>query len=131
VTLPRARLALAASALWLAVQTSSEIGITNLYQVRTFAEEVNLQLVRPDISSPEMTADLLTARALAVSLPSLLLTALVVLAGVYRGQARVPALDSATNPLVFHLGRARVVLAILVSLLIFVLIAVPAAGLVW
>jgi iron(III) transport system permease protein len=131
VTLPRARLALAATALWLAVQTSSEIGITNLYQVRTYAEEVYLQLVRPDISSPELTAEMLTARALAVSLPSLLLTALVILVGVSWGQARVPPLDSAVKPLVFRLGRMRGPLAILVSLLVVSLIAVPAAGLFW
>ncbi len=131
VTLPRVRLALAASALWLAVQTASEIGITNLFQVRTFAEEVYTQLVRPDVSSSDLTADLLTARGLVVSLPAVLLTALAVLAGVVRWQARVPPLDSATTPLVYRLGRARGPLAVLVFVLVCGLIAVPVLGLFW
>ncbi len=131
VTLPRARLAIAASALWLAVQTSSEIGITNLFQVRTYAEEVYTQLVRPDTSSAEWSADLLTGRAVAVALPSLLLAALVVLVGVRRGQTRLPPLDAATIPLVFRLGRIRSLMTLFAFVIVCGLIAIPMAGLFW
>src|SRR5262249_51556442 len=47
VTLPRAALAVAAAALLVAVQAADEITVTDLFQVRTFAEEVYSQFVQP------------------------------------------------------------------------------------
>ena len=43
VTLVRSRAAIAAAALWVALQTAGEIGVTNLMQIYdTYAEEINL-----------------------------------------------------------------------------------------
>ena len=45
VTLPRSLAAVGAAALWVALMTAGEISVADLMQVRTFAEEVNTQLV--------------------------------------------------------------------------------------
>ena len=43
VTLPRAKLSIAAAGLWLALQVGGEITITDMMQARTFAEEIYTQ----------------------------------------------------------------------------------------
>src|SRR5262249_29420883 len=48
VTLPRSLAALGAAALWVALQTGTEITVTDAMQVRTFAEEIYSQFVRPE-----------------------------------------------------------------------------------
>ena len=48
VTLPRSLASVAAAALWVALMTAGEISVADLMQVRTFAEEVNTQLVSPE-----------------------------------------------------------------------------------
>jgi hypothetical protein len=99
--------------------------------VRTFAEEVNTQFVRPEVTSQGLTADVLVSRAVAVSLPALLLTSVAVLTAVTRWRHRLPALDAAGSPLTFRLGRARTALGVLAFLVVAGLIAGPALGLVW
>src|SRR5262249_29343976 len=66
VTLPRCRAAIAAAGLWVALQAATEITVTDMMQVRTFAEEVYSQFVQPD---PGSNASDALARAVAVSLP--------------------------------------------------------------
>ena len=48
MTLPRARGAVLAAAAWVALLTAHEITVTDMTQVRTFAEEVYTQFVLPD-----------------------------------------------------------------------------------
>src|SRR5438132_11989231 len=71
VTLPRCRAAILAAGLWVALMIVTEITVTDMMQVRTFAEEVYTQLVAGD--KPAL------ARAVAVSLPVVLLVAGLVL----------------------------------------------------
>src|SRR5207245_2709890 len=78
-TLPRAMPAIGAAALWVALQAATEISVTDLMQVRTFAEEVYTQFSRPD-PEPGGDVDLGMARALAVAVPPALLTALLITA---------------------------------------------------
>jgi iron(III) transport system permease protein len=129
VTLPRSAAALGASALWVGLQTATEITVTDLMQVRTFAEEVYTQLVGPEVDSSG--ADVV-ARAVAVSLPSVVLLALLVVGLTRRWErALPPRLDGGAPPLRFSLGRWRWPLGCLALLLAAVLLAVPTASLVW
>src|SRR5262245_28281370 len=126
VTLRRALPALAAAGLWLAVQTAGEITLTDLLQVRTFAEEVYTQLV-----GPELHADPL-GRAVAVSL--LGVGAIVVAVALLARQADrlTPAGTIGYRPaVVFPLGRARWPIAALVLILVLLLVLVPTLGLIW
>ena len=48
VTLRRSAAAIGAAALWVGLQTATEITITDMMQVRTYAEEVYTQMVAPE-----------------------------------------------------------------------------------
>src|SRR5437870_1865636 len=74
-TLPRAAPLIGAAAAWVAIQAATEITITDMMQVRTFAEEVYTQFARPD-PGPLDSHDVL-ARAVACAVPPALLTALL------------------------------------------------------
>jgi iron(III) transport system permease protein len=126
VTLRRALPAVAAAALWLAVQTAGEITVTDLLQVRTFAEEVYTQLV-----GPELHADPI-GRAVAASL--LGVVAVVAAVGLLARQAGRLAPAGVVGyrpPVTYPLGRWRWPLAALVFALVAPLVLVPTAGLVW
>lgn len=122
VTLPRCRVAIGAAALWIAIQTATEITVTDMFQVRTFAEEVYYQFVLGD--------DAAAARGVAVALPVVLLTAvclLWIMARLPRQWSRLPS----TEPRPFVLGRLRWPCCALAVGFAAVLIGVPLAGLVW
>jgi iron(III) transport system permease protein len=87
VTLPRASASILAAGLCVALQTAGEITITDLMQVRTYAEEVYTQLVGPD-TTPGAGSPL--ARAVLGSLGQLLLTVAVVLLLLRRVERLVP-----------------------------------------
>lgn len=125
VTLRRARMAIGAAALWVALQTVTEISVTDMFQVRTFAEEIYTQYVLPD--EPRALA-----RAVALSFPSVLLTWLVVILALRSGERRLPPLRVMTGePYVYRLGAARVLLAVLVFVAVGVLVAIPVGSLIW
>jgi iron(III) transport system permease protein len=126
VSLRRAALMIAAAALWVAVQVSSEITVTDVMQVRTFAEEVYTQLV-----SPEGRGDPVP-RAVAAALPSVVLLAgfLLVLAAWWERRQAAAAADP-SPPLIFPLGGCRWPLAVLGALVAAILVGVPAGSLVW
>lgn len=128
VTLRRALPALVAAALWVAVQTAAEVGVTDLFQVRTFAEEVYTQLVRP---VGDADVDVLAARAVAVNVPAVLLFGGLTLLLVQRGQSRLPPLVRLSRPLLFPLGRGKGLVSGIVALLVGALVGVPIAGLLW
>lgn len=123
-TLPRARAAIAAAILWVAVQTAAEITVTDLMLVRTFAEEVYTQFT---LQNPD---DL--PRAVAVSLPASGLAAVLVLWAAERWRKTLPPLEQAAEPLcLFHLGKARWPVCGLVLALLALLAGVPLLGLLW
>ncbi len=126
VTLRRALPALAAAALWLAVQTAGEITVTDLFQVRTFAEEVYTQLV-----GPELHADPL-GRAVAASLAGVAAVVVaVVLLARQAGRLAPAGVASYRPPVVYALGWVRWPLAALILCLVATLVLVPVVGLAW
>ncbi|HWG42792.1 MAG TPA: ABC transporter permease subunit [Gemmataceae bacterium] len=126
VTLPRAGAALGAAALWVSLQAATEITVTDVMQVRTFAEEVYTQIVGgPDAEEG-------VARAVAATLPFVLLVAILVGCVARFWERRLPArMTLLTGPLVFRLGRWRWPLVLVVALLCGLLLAMPLGSLVW
>ena len=90
--------------------------------VKTFAEEVYTQLVE----------DVGVARAVAAALPSVALTALLIVVTARRWERSLPPRATiAGPPLVFRLGRGRWIAALLAAGVCGELLAVPIASLVW
>jgi iron(III) transport system permease protein len=132
VTLRRSAAAVGAAALWVALQAATEITVTDMFQVRTFAEEVYTQLVAPEPDAAAPTGEAAVARAVAVSLPSVLATWLVVLAAARAWERRLPPLQTFdASPYLYRLGAARWPCAALVVLVVAALVGVPVASLVW
>jgi iron(III) transport system permease protein len=129
VTLVRSVAAIGAAALWVSLLTATEITVTDVMQVRTFAEEVYSQLVGPET---DPTRGNPVGRAVAVNLPFVAGVALLVLATAWRWERRLPARATlATPPLIYPLGRWRVPLAVAaatVAVLLFVLPLVSLVG---
>ncbi len=124
VTLPRCRTAIWAAGLWIALQTATEISATDMMQVRTFAEEVYTQLVGGGASA--------IAGSVAIAVPALVLTGLLVAAvAAYLGR-QLPPLENLTRaPLRFHLGMSRWLCFWGVLATVIVLMGMPVASLIW
>jgi iron(III) transport system permease protein len=124
VTWPRTAASIWAAGLWVVLLVATEITVTDLMQVRTFAEEVYTQFVA---GGPDALA-----RAVAVSLPLVFLTWMAVLWAGQRWQRSLPPLESATrSPLLFPLGSSRWPCLVLVLLALAVFAGVPVTSLVW
>ncbi|HEY1380806.1 MAG TPA: hypothetical protein VGF55_28650 [Gemmataceae bacterium] len=131
VTLARARGAILAAAAWVALLTAQEITVTDMTQVRTFAEEVYTQFVLPDAAGG-LAPDVSVARAVAVALPLTVLVALAVGLAAWRWEWAVPPLGSAPEPRpLVELGAGRWPAAAAVLAVVGVFVAVPVASLVW
>jgi iron(III) transport system permease protein len=132
VTLPRCGAAIGMAAVWVALLTATEITVSDVMQVRTFAEEVYTQFVVPEPVQPGEGPGGPLARSLAVTLPFVLTAALVLvgMAGVF--ERKIPPRDRiASPPLVFRLGRARWAVwagSVVVGIFLF---ASPLLSLVW
>jgi iron(III) transport system permease protein len=127
VSLPRAGAAIAAAALWVGLQAAGEITITDVMQVRTFAEEVYTQFVSPEVGRPDALH-----RAVAVALPGVLVAVVLVLVLAGRWESRLPAAGAEMGPpLTFPLGRWRWPLAVAVGMVGVGLAGVPLGSLVW
>jgi iron(III) transport system permease protein len=124
VTLPRCRAALAAAGLWVLLGALTEITVTDVTQVRTFAEETYTQMVLGDRPALD--------RAASAQVPVVALAAALLL-GTARGvERRLPPLEyAAVMPLVFPLRRARWPLAALTWLAVAAVALLPVAGLLW
>jgi iron(III) transport system permease protein len=132
VTLRRSLAALAAAALWVGLQTATEVTVTDVMQVRTFAEEVYTQFVRPEPDPTAATAQAVVARAVAVSIPAVALTWVLIVGTAGWWERRLPPLATlSAPPLRFRLGRARWPLLALLLLVIGAVVGVPVASLVW
>jgi iron(III) transport system permease protein len=129
VSLRRSGGAIAAAMLGLAVQTAGEITVTDLFQVRTFAEEVYTQFVAPE---PDPTSPNPLARAVVVSLFSVAPFLVLVLLLARQAERALPAGGIAYRPAVtIGLGAWRWLVGLLVVAVAAALLAVPLAGLVW
>jgi iron(III) transport system permease protein len=117
VTLPGVSGAIALAALWVGIMTAGEIAVTDLFTVRTYAEELytSVALGRP---------------ALGV-LPGVVLSALLVAAGLWIA-ARLAPKDrppSFRRPWVYQLGRYRVPIAVAAAVVLLLLVGVPLGSL--
>jgi iron(III) transport system permease protein len=132
VTLPRSLAAVGAAALWVALQTGTEVTVTDVLQVRTFAEEVYTQFVRPEPDPTAATAQAVVARAVAVSIPAVVLTWLLIVGAARSWERGLPPLTTLSGPpLLFRLGRARWPVLAALLLAVAVLAGVPVVSLVW
>jgi iron(III) transport system permease protein len=123
VTLRRASPAVAIAAMWVAVTVAGEMTVTDLFRVRTTAEEVYLALAA--------TSDM-QAASLEV-LPHAVVVAVALLLGgacCFRLMPRARTISLRPAHL-FALGKWRIALAALVAPIMAVLIAVPLTGLVY
>jgi iron(III) transport system permease protein len=129
VSLPRAGASVAAAALWVALQAATEITVTDVMQVRTFAEEVYTQLASPELGPGGRDA---LGRAVAAALPSVVLfvVLLLLLAGYWQ-RTQPPGFAEPGAALVFRLGRWRWPLAVLVGVLAVAYAGIPVGSLVW
>jgi len=123
VTLRRALPAVGIAALWVAAMTAGEITATDLFRVRTFAEEIYMAL-----SGGAGSTDALTTVAPLVLIVAGLVLAAVVLLG--RMTPRDLPASIRSRP-VLTLGSARGWMGAIVAALMSVLIAVPLGSLVF
>ena len=128
VTLVRCSAAIGAAALWVALQTATEITITDMMQVRTFAEEVYTQLVGPEVDATRGGNE---ARAVAAALPFVNGVALLVLYAAFHWSRRLPARASLlAPPLRYALGRWRWPLLVGTAVGVVLLFVLPLTSLV-
>jgi iron(III) transport system permease protein len=125
VTLPRCRAAVFAAGLWVSLFAVTEITVTDMMQVRTFAEEVYTEFVAGDRGAP-------LARAIAISWPMVLLTWGVVVFATSRWERRLPPLEAlGAQPRLLRLGRARWPCLALALAAVGLLAGVPLVSLIW
>jgi iron(III) transport system permease protein len=124
VTLRRSWAAIGAAALWVGLQAATEVTVTNLMQVRTYAEEIYSQFVAGDHA--------LIARLVAVAFPSVVLACALIAWTAQRWDRNLPPLSTLISaPRVFPLGRLRWPCLALVLASVAVLVLVPLASLIW
>lgn len=118
ISLPRSRAAVLAALAWVAVQTTTEITVTDMTLVRTFAEETYTQFVLPENNEPGISAEAAVARAAAFAVPPMLAMAGVLVFGMRAMDRRLPSLQSAANnrPLIsLRHGRLPIAVTLLVA----------------
>lgn len=124
VTLRRSAAAIGAAALWVALQAATDVTVTDMMQVRTYAEEIYNQFVASDRA--------LVPRLVAVALPSVLLACLLVVWTTERWERNLPPLTELTGALrPFRLGWLRWPCFVVVLAVVGALVCVPLASLVW
>jgi iron(III) transport system permease protein len=123
VTLPRMQPAVAVAGLWVLVSTASEMTVTDLYRVRTYAE-----VIYTDLSLGRESREIWWSL-----LPILLLVSIAGGIVLYAATRSSPAALSAggRQSLVFRLRRARWPAAGLVAAAVLLIAGVPLANLVW
>ena len=113
----------AAAVLWTAVSAAGEIAVTDLFQVRTYAEEIYTEAA---LGTPPGEAPIGALRGIAVT-AWLVLAALVFVLRVSPRDRQGAARQAA----VFRLGTARGPMALLVGLALALLVGLPLANLAW
>lgn len=129
VSLRRARGAIIAAAVWVALQTAAEITVTDMLQVRTFAEEIYYQFVLGDSSA--------LARSVTVNMPLIVIAAGMVVGLILALRGSLPPLtalretEQGRERLRFDLGWARTPALAIIILMVLLLAGVPLISLVW
>lgn len=124
VTLPRCRASVAAVAFWVGLQTATDVGITDVMQVRTFGEEVFLELWESRPGALE--------RCVLLALPQIALTLALLCLLLPRFERSLPPLAILLRPpLLFMLGKARWLWALVITVGFLLLAGVPIGSLVW
>jgi iron(III) transport system permease protein len=122
ITLPQVAPFVFAAAIWTAVSTTAEMTVTNIYLVDTYTEAFyNVFALSADVQA--------AARAALPGVASLAVVLLLTLAMVAQVAHR-RTLAALSRPVAFCAGPWRPLLAGLVWLVVFVLLAVPVASLV-
>lgn len=142
VTLRRAFGSIAAAALWVAVTTSTEMTVTDFFQVRTYAEELYIDIALggdPTAGLESQAASSAGTSPASNPLPlaplgflrGVIICAWLVVAGGILVSQLLPAARYASHgpPLVFRLGAWRWPAALLVGLCIALLVALPVGSL--
>ncbi|HTK77756.1 MAG TPA: hypothetical protein VL371_20990, partial [Gemmataceae bacterium] len=124
VTLPRAGAAVVAAVLWLVVQSATEITVTDMTLVRTYAEEVYTQIAAPEVGAGASPQEML-ARAVAAAAPWVVGLTLVVAVAMGRWQRSSPPLTASPEPPALFRRRRPAVMAVVAGLPVVVLTAVP------
>jgi len=118
VTLPAASTAVAVAAIWVMILTAGEMTVTDLFAVRTYAEEIYTQTAVPGDAPLGV-------------MPGVILTAWLVAGGLAL-VARLASRDrpiTARRRLVFSLGSCRGLIAVVVAVLLLLLVGVPLGNL--
>jgi iron(III) transport system permease protein len=124
VTLGRSAAAIGAAAIWVALQTATEVTVTDMMQVRTYSEDVYNQFVTSDRG--------LIPRLVAVSLPSVLVAGALIFAGAYYWDRRLPPRAALTAPpLTYKLFYLRLPCFVIVTVCVAALVLVPLISLLW
>jgi iron(III) transport system permease protein len=122
VTLPRAAPSLGAAFLWVAVTTAGEMTVTDLFQIRTYAEQVYTEFALGDVigAAPWRL------------LPSTIAAAWIVVGGLVLVSRLVPADRHASErlSLIFSLGRWRWPASVAALGTVAFLVGVPIASLI-
>lgn len=121
-TLPRSLPAVWAAAVWIMLTTATEMTITDLYQIRTYAEEVYQQLAIN--MHPEWAME--NAAATAALLALLFAAASTVVTTWLPARS----LDERRGPYCFHLGPYRFAAGLVLALVVGVVFVMPIASLV-
>jgi iron(III) transport system permease protein len=125
ITLPLSRPSFWVASAFVILQTFTEISVTDVMRVSTFAEEVYTQMVVSD-------DDYGVVRSVAVCLPLVGLAWLLLLGLIPRLEKKLPSSDNpATTPLLFLLGRLRWPALVIAGAAWAGLAGIPVASLVW
>jgi iron(III) transport system permease protein len=130
VSLPRVGPVFIASLAWVALHTATEIVVTDMLLVRTFAEEVYTQFAAPEPGVASERAAL--ARSTFLAGPQVLVSLLAVIGCMRLWQRLGTPTHSVRGhrPLV-RLGRLRWPVGLAVAAVVGAAVAVPVAGLIW
>jgi iron(III) transport system permease protein len=124
VTLRRSAAAIGASAIWVALQTATEVTVTDMMQVRTYAEEVYNQFVTSDRA--------LVPRLVAVSTPSVVIAGILILSAAHRWERALPPRATMTGmSKLYKLNAFRWPFFFAVVACVSVLVLVPFLSLLW
>jgi iron(III) transport system permease protein len=129
VTLPRAGAAVVAAVLWLVVQSATEITVTDMTLVRTYAEEVYTQIAAPEVGAGAPPQEML-ATAVAAAAPWVMGLTLVVGVSAGRWQRSSPPLTAGLEPPPLFRSARPGVMAVVTGVSVVVMSALPLVALV-
>lgn len=131
VTFRRALPALFAAGVLVVAQAVTEMPVADLFLVRTYAEEVNIQYAAPERDPEAVDGRDVQGRALAVTVPPALGLMAVVGVALWGLGRRIPPPEASPSPPLIRLGPWRWPALVGVLIVVAVLVGVPIVGLFW